>query len=88
MGKNFIADQREAQAAYCAANFASSVGFENSPYRLQRAFRFLNLAPSIRDLAPEYFQRPDGAITWHRHANHALSSQVCCLNFLMLRIPT
>lgn len=41
----------------------------------------LNLAPSIREKAPAYFK--EKGITWHIHASHALSSQICCLNFLM-----
>ena len=40
-----------------------------------------NLMPAIRERAAEYFERH--RIVWHRHANHGLSSQVCCLNFLM-----
>lgn len=35
----------------------------------------------IRDAASRYFA--EKGITWHQHANHALSSQVSCLNFLM-----
>jgi hypothetical protein len=35
----------------------------------------------IRDDASAYFTAH--GITWHQHANHALSSQVTCLNFLM-----
>ncbi len=41
----------------------------------------LNLAPQIREFAREYFGTQ--SIVWHQHANHALSSQVACLNFLM-----
>jgi hypothetical protein len=40
----------------------------------------LNIAPAIRDDVQAYFGTHK--ITWHQHANHALSSQVCCLNFL------
>jgi hypothetical protein len=41
----------------------------------------LNLAPSIREAMSLYFGHPRN-IAWHRHADHGLSSQVCCLNFL------
>ena len=56
--------------------------FRDIPYRF--AQQDINLAPEIREVARTYFER-DGekTITWHTHANHALSSQVCCLNFLM-----
>jgi hypothetical protein len=40
------------------------------------------LAPQIREFAVEYFG-PPRSIVWHQHANHTLSSQVACLNFLM-----
>jgi hypothetical protein len=43
-----------------------------------------NLAPSISGKAERYFTRnKSDAIAWHTHANHMLSSQACCLNFLM-----
>ena len=41
----------------------------------------LNLLDLARDPAVGYFR--ENAITWHLHANHALSSQAACLNFLM-----
>jgi hypothetical protein len=42
----------------------------------------MNLAPAIRDIAvPAFAEAP--AIQWHAHANHGLSSQVCCVNFLL-----
>lgn len=44
--------------------------------------KFANLAPVIREEAKAYFGA-DPKITWHTHANHALSSQVACINFLM-----
>jgi hypothetical protein len=45
-------------------------------------YRHLNLAPSIRDAVDAYFGPPRN-IAWHTHANHGLSSQVCCLNFML-----
>jgi hypothetical protein len=80
---SFVTEQRDAQTRFFEANFAGQTGYGGSGYRLHHAHRHLNLAPFIREVAPAYFDRPDGAIMWHRHANHALSSQVCCLNFLM-----
>lgn len=44
--------------------------------------KFANLAPLIRAEAMAYFAA-EPKITWHTHSNHALSSQVACLNFLM-----
>lgn len=40
-----------------------------------------NLAPEIRDFALAYFAQY--GIAWHIHANHALSSQIACVNMLM-----
>jgi hypothetical protein len=57
------------------------VHFLSAPYRFIPEQKTFNLAPGIRDVASRYFQARN--ITWHTHANHALSSQVCCLNFLM-----
>ncbi|MBX7247304.1 MAG: hypothetical protein K1X53_17550 [Candidatus Sumerlaeaceae bacterium] len=41
----------------------------------------LNLFAPIREQATAYFRAC--GISWHQHANHALSSQVSCINFLM-----
>lgn len=40
-----------------------------------------NLAPEIQDFASAYFKQH--GIAWHHHANHALSSQIACVNMLM-----
>ena len=57
--------------------------YRDIPYRF--ADRGTNFAPGLHPIAHAYFagddQRPP--ITWHTHSNHALSSQVCCLNFLL-----
>ncbi|WP_224407292.1 hypothetical protein [Afifella sp. IM 167] len=53
-----------------------------SGVQLRRDLARTNLAPCIRTSAVEYFG-PPRKISWHTHANHALSSQVACLNFLM-----
>jgi hypothetical protein len=60
---------------------AGAAGHGGSDYRLLPQQKALNLAPSIRDDAIAYFAAH--GIAWHQHANHALSSQVSCLNFLM-----
>ena len=76
----FIPAQRLAQADHFTA-VCPEPGYKGSAYRLAPHHRTFNLAPSIRDAAPAYFA--ENQITWHIHANHGLSSQVCCLNFLM-----
>ena len=78
---DFVAQERERQAAFFAANLPGEAGFEGSAFRLPPESRLSNLNPAIRDLAARYFA--DNAIAWHQHAAHGLSSQVCCLNFLM-----
>jgi hypothetical protein len=76
----FIQAQRLAQAEYLSA-VCPEPGYKGSAYRLAPHLRQFNLAPSIRGVAPDYFRQKK--ITWHIHAHHGLSSQVCCLNFLM-----
>jgi hypothetical protein len=76
----FVEAQRLSQADHLTA-VCSEPGYKGSAYRLAPNLRQLNLAPSIREEALAYFDEKD--ITWHIHANHGLSSQVCCLNFLM-----
>lgn len=78
----FITRERAAQGDYFAKHLPAEVsGFLGSSYRLLPEQRALNLAPSIREDAPAYFAQH--GIAWHLHANHGLSSQVSCLNFLM-----
>jgi hypothetical protein len=76
----FVASQRAAQSAYFARTAGGEIR-QGEPYRLSAGRRDLNLAPSLRDVLEIYFGKPRN-ITWHRHADHGLSSQVCCLNFL------
>jgi restriction endonuclease-like protein len=78
---SFVETERAAQSAFFARDCGDAAGMGGSPYRLMDEHALLNLAPSIRESAADYFRRH--GITWHRHANHGLSSQVCCLNFLM-----
>jgi hypothetical protein len=78
--KSFQTNERERQSAWFKSTLAEAIGYKGSPYRLDPASRSLNLAPFIRADVVDYFAVHD--VTWHQHANHALSSQVCCLNFL------
>jgi hypothetical protein len=78
----FIHQQRDAQAAYFAHTVPVEAVWPDGPYRLQASERPLNLSPQIRDCARAYFGPPHN-IAWHTHASHGLSSQVCCLNFLL-----
>lgn len=75
----FIPSERLRQAEFFKRSVPLEALHPASAYRL--AERPHNLAPSARDAAAAYFKRY--GITWHQHANHGLSSQVCCLNFLM-----
>jgi hypothetical protein len=76
----FIQAQRLSQADHLTA-VCPEPGYKGSTYRLAPHLREFNLSPSIREAAPAYFSEKH--ITWHIHASHGLSSQVCCLNFLM-----
>ncbi|MER8459272.1 hypothetical protein NKH24_24785 [Mesorhizobium sp. M1300] len=78
---HFVLQERTRQAAFLEAYLPGEAGFKRSAFRLAPANRLSNLNPAIRDIANRYFA--DNAIAWHQHAAHGLSSQVCCLNFLM-----
>jgi hypothetical protein len=78
--KSFETRERDRQSAWFAKHFPTAIGYKDSALRLVPASRDLNLAPSVRGDVVEYFKMRE--IVWHQHANHALSSQVCCLNFL------
>lgn len=78
----FIAEQRSDQAEHFARAYPDHSGYAGSLWRLHPERVADNLAPSIREAAVDYFGRLH-QITWHRHAAHGLSSQACCLNFLM-----
>jgi hypothetical protein len=77
---SFQARERRRQTDYFVAEFSDKSGYRGMPFRLQPLHRKMNLSPAIRDIATRYFAN---RIAWHTHANHALSSQICCLNFLM-----
>jgi len=77
---SFVVMQQQAQADYFSRIGEHNVR-EGAPYRLQAGRRDLNIAPSVRSSLAAYFGEPRN-IAWHTHADHGLSSQVCCLNFL------
>lgn len=79
---NFDAEQRRAQGAWFATNLTPHHGYRGAAYRVAPEHRLTNLSPAIRDAADRLFGA-DPAIQWHQHANHGLSSQVCCVNFLL-----
>jgi hypothetical protein len=79
---SFDAEQRLLQGAWFAENLAPNHGYAGAAYRIPPASRMLNLAPAIRNAADRLFAA-EPTIQWHQHANHGLSSQVCCLNFLL-----
>jgi hypothetical protein len=81
MSASFRKQQRLDQGRFLSDRFPMDCGYGNVPYRLAPASRLSNLAPSIASAADAYFR--ELGIAWHQHANHGLSSQVCCLNFLM-----
>ena len=80
--RSFDVEQRMLQGNWFAENLAPDYGYAGAAYRIPPARRELNLAPSIREAADRLFSA-EPAIQRHQHANHGLSSQVCCLNFLL-----
>jgi hypothetical protein len=78
----FVVRERAAQSKFFGRTVPTEAILGNTGYRLKATHRSLNLAPYIRDTADAYFGPPRN-IAWHIHANHGLSSQVCCLNFLL-----
>jgi hypothetical protein len=80
--RSFVAEQRTLQGHWFSENLAPHHGYGGAAYRVPPAERLRNLAPSLQDMAHRLFSA-EPAILWHEHANHGLSSQVCCLNFLL-----
>lgn len=80
--QSFDAEQRRLQGAWFTENLAPNHGYAGTAYRVPPASRILNLAPAIRNAADRLFSA-EPVIQWHQHANHVLSSQVCCINFLL-----
>lgn len=79
---DFIVRERMRQVQFFATAVDKAALRPDCAYRLQPAFQSLNLVPEIREQAAAYFGPPRN-IAWHRHADHGLSSQVACVNFLM-----
>lgn len=77
----FEVGERLRQTAFLNKTLPARTRYQNSPYRVDPSEKAQLLAPMIRSTAERYFSKY--RISWHRHANHALSSQQCCLNFLM-----
>lgn len=80
--RSFVAEQREAQGRWFNQRLSEHNGYRGSAYRLAPPDRRYNLAPELQDTADRLFSAEPG-IQWHQHASHGLSSQVCCLNFLL-----
>ena len=80
---SFFRRERDRQVAFFDAHHPDRPLHKGIPYRF--ADRAINFMPGLDSLAQAYFagHAERAPITWHTHANHALSSQVCCLNFLM-----
>ncbi|MDQ0325535.1 hypothetical protein J2R99_001384 [Rhodopseudomonas julia] len=78
---SFAASEKQSQSAYFRKNFPKQIGHRGYDFWLKPGGERLNLAPMIRTDAAAYFS--ERRITWHLAADHALSSQACCLNFLM-----
>lgn len=78
----FVASQRAEQGRWFSNHLPDLCGYKGSPYRLAPGDRRHNLAPALQDVADRLFAA-EPAIQWHQHASHGLSSQVCCLNFLL-----
>jgi hypothetical protein len=60
---------------------SGTLGRKSHPFLLPDRFWSENLFEEIRSEAEQYFSQR--SISWHRFRKHLLSSQVCCLNFLM-----
>lgn len=77
----FVFQQRREQTAYFN-RFDGDRLMPGTTYRTMPEHFALNLNPAHAKDLVEHFAFPDSPIQWHRHKNHALSSQVCCVNFL------
>lgn len=78
----FDAQERAFQGAWFESNLAPHHGYCGANYRVPPDQRLINLELAIRDMADRLFSA-EPAIQWHQHANHGLSSQICCVNFLL-----
>ena len=81
-GRTFDYEQRVRQGAWFTQHLPEHAGYAGASYRIPPAERLLNLPAEIRDAATRLFGAQP-SIQWHQHANHGLSSQMCCVNFLL-----
>lgn len=86
---NFVSEQRALQMEFRqrsdtftdGGKLPGRIGKLNYPFAIDPTLWIENLYPPIRDECDAYFKTAE--ITWHRMRSHLLSSQICCLNFLM-----
>ena len=77
----FILQQRLEQTAFFN-RFDGDRLLPGATYRTRPEHFGMNLNPAYAEALIEHFAFPGSPIQWHQHKNHALSSQVCCVNFL------
>ena len=77
----FVLQQRQQQSAFFK-RFDGDRLLPDAAYRTKAEHFGLNLNPAYAEPLVEHFAFPANPIQWHQHKNHALSSQVCCVNFL------
>ncbi len=77
----FVLQQRREQPAFFT-RFEDDRLLPGATYRTKPEHFDLNLNPAYAEALVEHFASPGNPIQWHQHKNHALSSQVCCVNFL------
>ena len=85
----FILQQRQEQTAFFN-RFDGDLLLPGATYRTRPEHFGMNLNPAYTGALVEHFAVPGSPIQWHQHKNHALSSQVCCVNFLgpLMHRPT
>jgi hypothetical protein len=77
----FVHQQRQEQTVFFS-RFDDERLHSDASYRTKPEHFALNLNPACAKALIEHFASPESPIQWHQHKNHALSSQVCCVNFL------
>jgi hypothetical protein len=78
----FKSVERTRQVLYFDREFPGQAGHQGRAFELLPEHARLSLAPALRSDAVMLFAA-EPAIQWHRFAGHGLSSQTCCLNFLL-----
>ncbi|MET0375724.1 MAG: hypothetical protein ABW128_15895 [Rhizorhabdus sp.] len=78
----FKESERALQSRYFTHEFADEASHLDRPFQLRPGYERLNVAPAYRERAEALFAA-EPVIQWHQFAGHGLSSQVCCLNFLL-----